>query len=107
LNLPPVKGSLFKQVINDKVPMIHAFSPELISRPGDWEDQFTIAGFFSQPKPVDGTLPHNLPAGLTEWLQAGERPLYLGFGSIPFPNAEKLSAVIKDILNISSTRIIY
>lgn len=107
LGLPPLKGSLFTRVVNDKVPMIHAFSPELIAKPYDWDEQFTIAGFFSQPKPVDETLPDNLPAGLEEWLQAGEKPLYIGFGSIPFPDAEKLSAVIKGLLNTSSIRIIY
>lgn len=107
LGLPPIKGSLFKQVINNKVPMIHAFSRELIDKPADWEDQFTIAGFFAQPKPAYNTLPDNLPAGLIEWLQAGEKPLYIGFGSIPFPDAGKLSVIIKDILHTSPARIVY
>jgi sterol 3beta-glucosyltransferase len=107
LGLPSLNGSLFKQVVNDKVPMIHAFSPELIAKPYDWDEQFTIAGFFSQPKQTEETLPDNLPDGLEEWLQAGEKPLYIGFGSIPFPDTDKLSGLIKGILNISSTRIIY
>lgn len=106
LGLPPLKGSLFKKVIEDRVPMIHAFSPELINRPDDWDEHYIIAGFFAQPKPVVKT-PPNLPAGLEKWLQAGDKPLYIGFGSIPFPEPRKLSNIIKNILATSPARIIY
>ncbi len=106
LGLPPIKGSLFKHVINHKVPMIHAFSPELISKPHDWDEHHIVAGFFKQPAPSAGDRVH-LSAEFETWLTAGKKPLYIGFGSIPFPNPQKLSAIIKEILAVSTIRIIY
>ena len=106
LGLPPLKGSLFAKVIEDKVPMIHAFSPELISTPCDWDEHHIVAGFFKQPAPSAGDRVH-LSAEFETWLAAGEKPLYIGFGSIPFPKPQKLSAIIKEILATSTIRIIY
>jgi sterol 3beta-glucosyltransferase len=105
LGLPPLKGSLFAKVIEDKVPMIHAFSPELISTPCDWDEHHIVAGFFKQPAPA-GDRAH-LSTECETWLAAGEKPLYIGFGSIPFPKPQKLSTIIKEILATSTIRIIY
>ena len=104
LGLPASKSYLFREVINAKIPMIHAFSPELIERPADWDEHFIVAGFFSQAKRV---VIDNPPAELEKWLQAGEKPLFIGFGSIPFPDPAKLSGIIKELLSTSPTRIIY
>lgn len=108
IGLAPLKGSLYHKIILDRVPMIHAYSPELIAKPLDWEEHFTISGFFTLPKITDDkNLPIALPDGLTEWLNAGTKPLYIGFGSIPFPDEKKLAGMINDILAISATRIVY
>ncbi len=105
LGLPPFKGSLFDKVMNDKVPMIHAYTQEFITRPLDWDEQITIAGFFT-PRPDASKIP-KVPAGLEEWIQAGDKPLYIGFGSIPFPDPAKLTKTISDLLNKTDIRIIY
>ena len=108
VGLAPLKGSLYDKIQHDKVPMIHAYSPELIAKPLDWEEHFTISGFFTLPKITDDkNLPIALPDGLTEWLNAGTKPLYIGFGSIPFPDEKKLAGMINDILAISAIRIVY
>ncbi|WP_183580436.1 glycosyltransferase [Mucilaginibacter sp. X5P1] len=108
VGLAPLKGSLYDKILHDKVPMIHAYSPELIAKPFDWEEYFTISGFFTLPKITnDKRLPVALPDGLTEWLNAGTKPLYIGFGSIPFPDEKKLAGMINDILATSTTRIVY
>jgi sterol 3beta-glucosyltransferase len=108
VDLAPLKGSLYHKIIQDKVPMIHAYSPELIAKPFDWEVHFTISGFFTLPQLADDkSLPIALPNGLAEWLNAGTKPLYIGFGSIPFPDEKKLAAMINELLATSTIRIVY
>jgi sterol 3beta-glucosyltransferase len=104
LGMQPVKGSLINKTVKDKVPIIHAFSPELISRPDDWEDQYIISGFFNQPKEINKAA--SIPQDLQEWIKAGEKPLYIGFGSIPFPDTVLISKVIIGLL-AAGVRIIY
>jgi len=104
LDMTPVKGSLINKIVKDKVPIIHAFSAGLISRPDDWEDQFVIAGFFNQSK-KQGKAP-KIPHDLEDWIKTGDKPLYIGFGSIPFPNPAQISEVIKGLL-AAGVRIIY
>lgn len=48
-----------------------------------------------------------VPAELEQWLGQGEKPIYIGFGSIPIPDPEKMMSIITDILNTSSNRIIF
>jgi sterol 3beta-glucosyltransferase len=108
LGLPPVRGSAFKRILQDKVPMIHAFSPELIPRPRDWDDQITVSGFLTLPAiNVVNNQPVIWPDGLIAWLKAGSKPLYIGFGSIPFPDTKRLIDTINGILAVSGTRIIF
>lgn len=105
LGLLPYKGSLFKKVANEKVPMLHAFTREFLSRPADWDEHIKIAGFLT-PKPNENKAP-KLSPGLEEWIQAGDKPLYIGFGSIPFPDTAKLTETITGLLEKTDIRIIY
>ena len=105
MGLRPLKGSLFRKIILDKIPMIQAFSEELIARPDDWPEQVSVSGFLTLPEAnnaVNATLPGNLSA----WLDEGEPPLYIGFGSIPFPNPAMLAGVIEDLLG-SGSRVLF
>jgi sterol 3beta-glucosyltransferase len=105
LGLPPYNGSLFDKVTEERVPMIHAFSSELITRPADWPEPYTIAGFFTRSQTENEQ--SKLALGLKKWMQAGDKPLYIGFGSIPFPDKRKLSIGIKELLEKTDIRIIY
>lgn len=106
LDLKPLKGTAFQDVLDKNIPMIHAFSPEFISRPADWASRHTVAGFLSMPvKPLEK--PARIPEGLEDWIKAGDKPLYIGFGSIPFPDRNLLARVIEELLAKTSTRVIY
>lgn len=106
LDLKPLKGTAFQDVLRKKIPMVHAFSPEFISRPADWAPHQLVAGFFSMPvNPPEK--PSCIPEGLEDWIKAGDKPLYIGFGSIPFPDRNLLARVIEELLDKTSTRIIY
>lgn len=60
--------------------MLCGWSPTLLTAPDDWPaDRFTVTGAWRLP-PDSGWRPD---ADLTTFLDAGEPPIYLGFGSMP------------------------
>lgn len=69
--LPPQRG-----VFSDH-PMIWGVSPNLLPRPDDYPANIFICGQWIAPAPD-----WSPPRDLTEFLAAGERPIYVGFGSM-------------------------
>lgn len=47
------------------------------------------------------------PDGLTAWLQNGEKPIYVGFGSIPIPDTKKFVRILNNILDETNLRIVF
>jgi sterol 3beta-glucosyltransferase len=58
-------------------PMLYGVSPTLLPRPSDWPDTAYACGQWSVTN--SEWMP---PAGLEEFLAAGEPPIYIGFGSM-------------------------
>lgn len=92
LGLPVKRSNPLRQYVKAKIPTLFVFSPQLIPRPGNWNDHCQVTGFLTlqQPETID---PH-----LAAWLQSGAPPLYIGFGSIPIPDPKRLSAIIRELL---------
>jgi sterol 3beta-glucosyltransferase len=87
---------------------IYAISPQWRARPKDWDSRIQITGHLSLPP--DKRLTHLMdkaPDGLTAWLQNGEKPIYVGFGSIPIPDAEKFVRILNNILDETNLRIVF
>lgn len=62
----------------DTVPVLYGFSPSLLPPPPDWVDSLVVCGDWSlPPSQVWEPTPE-----LEEFLAAGERPVYIGFGSM-------------------------
>jgi sterol 3beta-glucosyltransferase len=60
------------------VPLVQLFSPELVPPAPDWPDWVHSTGFCF----LEGTEEGAPPAGLAEFLAAGEPPVCVGFGSV-------------------------
>jgi len=58
-------------------PMLYGISPTLVPRPGDWPDNAHVCGQWIPPSPD-----WSPPGALTDFLAAGEAPIYIGFGSM-------------------------
>jgi len=58
-------------------PMLYGMSPSLLPRPGDWPDNAHVCGQWIPPSPD-----WSPPQTLSDFLAAGEAPLYVGFGSM-------------------------
>ncbi|KAF7512700.1 hypothetical protein GJ744_000267 [Endocarpon pusillum] len=79
LGLEPVStlwapGQLFRL----KVPYTYLWSPSLVPKPPDWGPEIDIAGFVF----LDLASSYRPPQELVNFLEGGEEPIYIGFGSI-------------------------
>lgn len=82
--LPP------RQALWTQHPMLYGISPTLVGRPDDWPDNAQICGQWMTPAQE-----WTAPKALTDFLAAGEAPMYIGFGSMAgFDSAALLGEVI-------------
>ena len=87
------KLPLRKKVWADK-PMVYGVSPTLIPKPDDWPGNVHLCG---QWLPRSSGWPP--PAALTSFLDAGEAPIYIGFGSMTgFDKARLLDTLIEAMI---------
>lgn len=59
-------------------PLIYGYSQHVLSRPADWPAQHHVSGYWFLDQP-GGWTP---PADLLAFLEAGDPPVYIGFGSM-------------------------
>jgi sterol 3beta-glucosyltransferase len=107
IGLPLSKHSVIKIIADARVPVIHAFSEELIKRPLDWKEHHLVTGFLI----LDGVKRSennfdNTSAQLNKWLAEGSKPVYIGFGSIPVPDPLRLMQAITHLLNSTQERVL-
>lgn len=60
------------------VPVIYAISPMVLPRPKAWDENIHMTGFWWDNEPVTWEAPEDLQA----FLEQGEPPVYIGFGSM-------------------------
>jgi len=82
----------------DRTPSITVISPQVISRPPDWQAHHHLTGFLFYD---DDWRP---PADLEEFILAGEPSVYIGFGSMHDRHPEETTRVILDALEHAHCR---
>jgi UDP:flavonoid glycosyltransferase YjiC (YdhE family) len=80
----------YNSVSARQLPVLYGFSSAVIAKPPDWGPDVHVTGYWflglgSEWQP---------PAGLNEFLQAGSRPLYIGFGSLSSRNPEATAELV-------------
>jgi sterol 3beta-glucosyltransferase len=70
-------------------PMLYGVSPSLLPRPADWPANAYMCGQWTA-----ASMPWEPPQALNEFLDAGEPPIYVGFGSMMGVDHEKLLETI-------------
>jgi UDP:flavonoid glycosyltransferase YjiC (YdhE family) len=88
-------------VINDRaVPFTYLWSPGLIPKPDDWHDHVDVADFifFEQKSRFEP------PADLVAFLDSGDPPIYVGFGSCVVENPAELTRTIFAALEAAGVR---
>lgn len=68
---------------------LYAYSPQVIPVPPDWDESVLVTGYWF----LDSTN-SKLPGTLSDFLKAGEPPIYVGFGSMPGVNPQRMTATV-------------
>jgi hypothetical protein len=101
LGLEPVStlwapGQLYRL----KVPYTYLWSPGLIPKPKDWGPEIDIAGFVF----LDLASSFKPPEDLVKFLNTGEPPVYIGFGSIVVDDPDKFTKMIFEAVEKAGVR---
>lgn len=81
-------------------PMLSAYSPSVISHPTDWPDGAHVTGYFFLDDPNDW----QPPSALKAFLEAGDPPVYVGFGSMAGSTPERRAGTVLEALARSGQR---
>ncbi|KAI3615744.1 glycosyltransferase family 1 protein [Moniliophthora roreri] len=73
-----------------KVPWTYCMSPALIPKPNDWKNHIDVVGFYFLDLATSYTPADDLQA----FLDAGEPPIYVGFGSVVVEDAAAMTRTV-------------
>jgi sterol 3beta-glucosyltransferase len=101
IGLPP--ANVMKAMLKSDMLAITAISQLLLPQPKDWPSNAHATGFLFLPlkareKPGQQEIPEGLEAWLAKGDTAGGTPVYMGFGSIPIPDQNKLIRALQGLL---------
>ncbi|XP_031249814.1 sterol 3-beta-glucosyltransferase UGT80A2-like isoform X3 [Pistacia vera] len=82
------------------VPYGYIWSPHLVPKPKDWGPKIDVVGFCF----LDLASTYQPPDPLVKWLEEGKKPIYIGFGSLPVQEPEKMTETIVKALEITGQR---
>ena len=101
LGLPPMPLAGFYSMADRKnFPVLYGYSPTLVPRPPDWKENMHVTGYWYLGQP-QGWKP---PADLLRFLEAGEPPVYVGFGSMTTAYPEKTTRIVVEALRRAGKR---
>jgi len=105
LKIAPVRTYNFsghRLLFDLKIPYIYCFSEKLLPKPKDWGDWIGVSGFFT----LDTKRDWDPPEEITNFLEAGEPPVFIGFGSIVVADPEALTNCVFEAIELSGCRAI-
>ena len=84
------------------LPVLYGVSPSIFSQPKDWNDSIHLTGAWF----LDRTQEYEPPVALTQFLEAGETPICVGFGSMIASSPETLTDTVLEAISRSKQRAI-
>ncbi|ORY53544.1 UDP-Glycosyltransferase/glycogen phosphorylase, partial [Rhizoclosmatium globosum] len=84
------------------VPHSYLWSQSLIAKPEDWGSWIDVVGFVF----LDLASSYTPPQDLVDFLNAGEKPVYIGFGSIVVDDPDAMTKLVFDAVKESGVRAI-
>ena len=82
------------------LPILYGVSPSIVSKPKDWGSSIYMTGVWF----LDRSEQYEPPVALTQFLEAGETPICVGFGSMPDSSSEALSKIVLEAIALSKQR---
>lgn len=107
MHLPAVYfGSGASQaVVQARIPFSAMWSPSFLPKPHDWPEQCRVVGTFTEPA-SEAHVDEEEFQDLIEWLQAGPKPVFVGFGSMVIADTTQLSKIIRKAARDALCRIV-
>ncbi|MGB7876172.1 MAG: glycosyltransferase [Anaerolineales bacterium] len=99
LGLSTYSAADFYRVLRT-TPMLGAYSPNIIPHPADWPESVHVAGYLF----LDTRADWQPSPDLKTFLEAGDPPVYVGFGSMASRNPEQLAKITLEALTKSGQR---
>jgi sterol 3beta-glucosyltransferase len=99
LGLPAGSARYFYRMLKS-TPMLSAYSPTIIPHPVDWPESVHITGDFQ----LNFRTEWQPSAELLAFLDAGDPPVYIGFGSMSGSKADELADLVLEALEKSGQR---
>lgn len=89
LRLEPIPDRTASDILDRlRIPWTYCWSPELLPKPRDWRSNIDVSGFYFLDS-EDDYLP---PSDLAAFLEKGEAPVYIGFGSVVISDPEAMTS---------------
>lgn len=86
----------------EPAPHLFAMSEAIVPRPRDWPDYAIMTGNFF----LDDDENWAPPPALASFIEAGPRPIYVGFGSMPLGKSKNKTAILLKALRLSQQRVV-
>ncbi|CAO1946708.1 unnamed protein product [Urochloa humidicola] len=100
LNLPPIAYFSTYHGSISHLPTGYMWSPQLMPKPKDWGPLVDVVGYCF----LNLGTKYQPPPELSQWLEQGPKPIYVGFGSMPLDDEKKVTATILDALRETGQR---
>ncbi len=101
LQLPPLpRGGVLAEYARTGQPTFYIYSPTVLPKPSDWRPDAHVVGYLFADPAGDWTPPPEL----CQFLDAGPKPIYVGFGSMPLANGRRLSDILLEGIRRSGQR---
>ncbi|NJC98925.1 MAG: glycosyltransferase family 1 protein [Anaerolineae bacterium] len=80
-------------------PILAGFSKHVLPRPSDWEENIHVTGYWYLDHPG-----YEPPPALQAFLDQGEPPVYIGFGSMPSEDPGQVTDLVIQALSMTKQR---
>jgi sterol 3beta-glucosyltransferase len=102
LNLSPIPFGKYpySQLHGRPIPVLGGFSPLVLPKPSDWGEHIHVTGYWF----LDPESDWQPPAPLAEFLESGQPPVYVGFGSMANRSPRQTTRLVSDALERSGQR---
>ena len=87
-------------MVDEHVPHTYCWSPSFVPRPDDWPAHIDVSGFFF----LDLGTSYTPPDDLMHFLQSGDPPIYIGFGSITGHDSDRILNAVLEALKTTGYR---
>jgi sterol 3beta-glucosyltransferase len=93
-------GQTLDILFSDRVPLVIHYSPHVGPVPSDWGAHVRVVGTWPLPEHTDWIPPDKLSAFFAQ----GDRPVFIGFGSMSVANAPQMAQRISKALRLAGLR---